>query len=92
MMAVLIYGLTLFLSPDGTGSGHAILDIRFLVLLLHGRLFDSDDLLVPVVILGIGMVLKLLVHLLYLQWQASLCKTAKRSVLPTESISLPRHR
>jgi|UPI00039FB7E0 hypothetical protein len=29
MMAVLIYGLTLFLSPDGTGSGHAILDIPF---------------------------------------------------------------
>ncbi|USG64476.1 MFS transporter [Brevibacillus ruminantium] len=40
---------------------------RFFGFALYGRLFDSDDLLVPVVILGIGMVLKLLVHLPFLR-------------------------
>ncbi|MEJ8547015.1 hypothetical protein [Brevibacillus borstelensis] len=34
---------------------------------MYGRLFDSDDLLIPIVILGIGMVLKLLVHLPFLR-------------------------
>lgn len=34
---------------------------------LYGFLFDTSDLVYPIIILGIGMILKLLIHIPFLQ-------------------------
>lgn len=40
---------------------------RFAGFGLYGFLFDTSDLVYPIIILGIGMILKLLIHIPFLQ-------------------------
>lgn len=54
---------------------------RFVGFYLYGYLFDTTDLLYPVIILGIGMILKLLVHVPFLYEEKRLA-TRRRSIGP----------